>query len=44
MEGNDITIIAAGAIMLAETIRAAEILERRGIHASVVDMHTIKTH
>jgi len=41
-EGDDLTIIAAGAIMVAEAIKAAEALESRGIHATVVDMHTIK--
>ena len=41
-EGDDISIIAAGAIMVAEAIKAAEALESRGIHATVVDMHTIK--
>lgn len=42
VEGNDLTIIATGAIMVAEAITAAETLESRGISATVVDMHTIK--
>ncbi|TVR71360.1 MAG: transketolase family protein [Spirochaetaceae bacterium] len=42
VEGEDVTIIAAGAILVAEAIRAAEILEAEGIAASVIDMHTIK--
>jgi transketolase len=41
-EGDDVSIIAAGAIMVAEAIKAAEALESRGILATVVDMHTIK--
>ncbi len=40
-DGDDITIIACGA-MVAESILAAEILEREGIYARVVDLHTIK--
>ncbi len=42
IEGSEITIIALGAILVAEAIRAAEILLSRGIHATVVDMHTVK--
>ena len=40
-EGKDLTIIAVG-IMVLEAIRAAEILEKEGISARVIDMHTIK--
>lgn len=39
--GDDVTIIAIG-LMLAEAIRAAELLENEGIMARVVDMHTVK--
>lgn len=42
LEGDDVTIIAAGAILLAEAIRAAELLEKENISTAVVDMHTIK--
>ncbi|AFG36236.1 transketolase family protein [Spirochaeta africana] len=41
-EGSDLTIVAAGAIMVAEAIEAAEVLDSRGISAAVIDMHTIK--
>jgi transketolase len=39
--GNDITLIAAGG-QLPETVRAAEELTKRGVHARVLSMHTIK--
>lgn len=39
--GNDLTIFATG-LMVAEAIRAAEILEAEGISAQVYDIHTIK--
>ncbi len=41
VEGSDVTLIAHG-LMVAESIRAAEILEGEGISARVVDMPTIK--
>lgn len=40
-EGNDITLAAHG-LMVAESIKAAEILEGEGIHARVIDFPTIK--
>ncbi len=40
-EGGDVAIIACGA-MVYESLRAAEILEKHGIYARVVDLHTIK--
>ena len=40
-EGSDVTIIANGA-MVYEALRAAETLEKEGISAMVVNMHTIK--
>lgn len=40
-DGSDVTIIATG-LMVAEAIRAAEILEGEGISARVLDFHTIK--
>ncbi|HJT87660.1 MAG TPA: transketolase C-terminal domain-containing protein, partial [Bryobacteraceae bacterium] len=41
MEGSDVTIIANG-LLVAEAIRASESLEAEGIHARVLDMHTVK--
>ncbi len=41
-EGNDLTIIGTGAIMVAEAIRAAELLAGYGVSTRVIDMHTIK--
>lgn len=39
--GSDVAIISTGSV-LAEAIGAAELLERKGISARVIDMHTIK--
>ncbi len=41
IEGKDLTFISTG-LMVAECIRAAEILAAEGIHAGVIDIHTIK--
>ena len=40
-DGTDVTIIANG-LLVAEAIRAAQALEGEGIHARVLDMHTVK--
>lgn len=40
-DGGDITLISTGA-MLHETVAAAQILERSGIHPRILSMHTIK--
>ena len=40
-EGRDVCIIASG-IMVYEALKAADILEKEGISARVLDMHTIK--
>lgn len=40
-EGSDITIIAAG-VEVSYAMEAAEMLEKDGIKARVIDMHTIK--
>ncbi|MDR1249704.1 MAG: transketolase family protein [Treponema sp.] len=40
-DGKDVTIIAAG-LMVQESLKAAELLEKAGIHARIIDMHTIK--
>lgn len=40
-EGNDVTIIATG-LMVQIAYQAAMELEKEGIHARVIDMHTIK--
>ena len=39
--GKDLTIIASG-IMVAESLKAAQMLEQRGVNARVVDMFTLK--
>jgi transketolase len=39
--GDDVTLIACGA-MVFEALRAADILQARGISTRVLDMHTIK--
>ena len=40
-EGSDVAIFATG-LMVNNSIKAAEILEEKGISASVIDVHTIK--
>lgn len=40
-EGNDVAIIACG-LMVAAALEAAQSLSARGIHARVIDMHTLK--
>lgn len=40
-EGTDITIVATG-LMVAEAVKAAKVLEAEGIHAEVINIHTIK--
>lgn len=40
-EGKDLTIVASG-IMVAESLKAAKILEQKGISARVLDMFTLK--
>lgn len=42
VDGNDVTIIALGAILVPEALRAASILKEAGISAAVIDMHTVK--
>ena len=39
--GSDVAIIACG-VMLNEALEAADVLSKSGVHATVVDMHTIK--
>lgn len=39
--GTDVTIVATG-LVVAEALAAAEELEHEGIHARVIDIHTIK--
>ena len=40
-EGTDVAIVACG-VLVSESLKAAEALEVDGIHATVVDMHTLK--
>lgn len=40
-EGSDVTLIGTG-IMVSESLAAAELLEKEGIRARVIDIHTIK--
>lgn len=39
--GSDVTIIAVG-MMVAEALKAADVLQEKGIRAHVLDMHTVK--
>ena len=41
MEGTDVTLIATG-LMVAESIRAAELLASEGVSVRVLDFHTVK--
>ena len=40
-EGTDVTIFACG-LMVNESLEAAKLLEAEGIHAAVINVHTIK--
>lgn len=40
-DGNDVTIIASG-IMVAEALKAADLLQEVGVEAAVIDMFSIK--
>lgn len=40
-EGNDLTLISTG-LMVAECLKAAELLEAEGVSTRVIDLHTIK--
>ncbi|MGH0052732.1 MAG: transketolase family protein [Sphaerochaetaceae bacterium] len=41
-DGKDVTLIATGAVMLEQALRASQALEKENISAAVLDMHTIK--
>jgi transketolase len=41
-DGKDLTIIALGAIMVPEAIKAADSLKEKGISAAVIDILTVK--
>ncbi len=41
-DGEDLTIIASGALMVAEAIKTAERLSAEGISTALIDMHTVK--
>ncbi len=40
-DGEDVTVIAVG-LMVLEALKAAELLEKEGISARVINMHTLK--
>lgn len=40
-EGTDVSLIASG-VELLEAMKAAEILDKEGVHAEVIDVHTVK--
>jgi len=41
-EGSDVAVIATGLTPVAAALEAADLLAAQGVHARVVDMHTIK--
>ncbi len=41
-DGSDITLIAAGFVMVPEALKAADLLAAKGVSAAVIDMHTVK--
>jgi transketolase len=41
-DGNDVTLVATGVVMVSEALKAAGLLEQDGVSAAVIDMHTIK--
>lgn len=42
VEGDDVTIIATGCLLVARALLAAELLAERGVSCRVVNMHTLK--
>lgn len=41
-DGDDVTLIATGVVMVSEALKAAALLAQDGISAAVIDMHTVK--
>ena len=41
-EGSDVTLIGLGAVMMQEVLKAAAMLEKDGIHVTVIDALTVK--
>ena len=41
-DGTDITLAATGFVMVPEALKAADTLEKEGISAAVLDIHTVK--
>ena len=41
-DGTDVTILATGALMVQEALKAHEMLYAKGLSAAVLDMHTVK--
>ncbi len=41
-DGEDVAIVATGALMVDNALEAYEILKKEGINATVIDLHTIK--
>mgnify|MGYP000203424151 CR=1 FL=1 len=41
-DGDDVTLVAAGFVMVPEALKAAELLSEKGVSAAVIDMHTVK--
>ena len=40
--GSDVTIVAAGVVMMQQALKAVALLAQKGIEAELIDMHTIK--
>ena len=41
-EGEDLSVITCGTVCIREALRAAELLEKDGIHVRIIDMFTVK--
>jgi len=41
-DGSDVTLVATGLVMVQEALDAADELEKEGVSAVVIDMHTVK--
>ena len=41
-DGDDVTIVAVGMVLMEEALKAVEMLSAEGISAALIDMHTIK--
>ncbi len=41
-DGSDVTLIATGALMMQQALKAVAVLQEKGVSVALIDMHTIK--